>query len=91
MQSVTVRSRVSADGFLHLDIPVGMSVSDVNREFEVMVIYQLIQPEVKPKTPEELGWSPDFFEKTAGAWQGEPLVRGDQGELQERNWDLLDL
>jgi len=55
MQSVTVRSRVSADGFLHLDIPVGMSVSDVNREFEVMVIYQLVQPEAKPKTPEELG------------------------------------
>lgn len=24
------------------------------------------------KTPEDLGWSPGFFEKTAGAWQGEP-------------------
>jgi hypothetical protein len=39
MQSVKVRSRVGADGILHLDIPVGM----VNCELEVIVIYQLIE------------------------------------------------
>ncbi len=36
------------------------------------------------KTPEELGWSPGFFESTAGAWQGEPLTRGEQGEYEIR-------
>jgi hypothetical protein len=35
--------------------------------------------------PEELGWSSGFFEKTYGAWQGEPLNRGDQGSLVERD------
>lgn len=41
------------------------------------------------KTPEELGWSPDFFESTAGAWEGEPLTRGEQGEYEQRLWELL--
>ncbi|MEQ9550532.1 MAG: type II toxin-antitoxin system ParD family antitoxin [Coleofasciculus sp. G3-WIS-01] len=42
-----------------------------------------------PKTPEELGWSPSFFERTAGKWQGEPLTRGEQGEYEQRLWELL--
>jgi antitoxin ParD1/3/4 len=42
-----------------------------------------------PKTPEELGWSPGFFEKTAGKWQGELLTRGEQGEYEQRLWELL--
>ena len=42
-----------------------------------------------PKTPEKLGWSPGFFERTAGSFEGEPLVRYPQGEPEERNWDDL--
>lgn len=38
------------------------------------------------KTPEELGWSPGFFERTAGKWEGEPLTRGEQGEYEHRLW-----
>ncbi|MEK8016922.1 MAG: hypothetical protein VSS75_008645 [Candidatus Parabeggiatoa sp.] len=38
----------------------------------------------KPKTPEELGWPPGFFERTAGAWEGEPLTRDEQGEYEQR-------
>lgn len=41
------------------------------------------------KTPEELGWPPGFFERTAGCLKDEPLIRYPQGELQERNWDEL--
>ncbi len=41
------------------------------------------------KTPEELGWSPGFFERTAGKWEGEPLTRGEQGEYEQRLWELL--
>ena len=41
------------------------------------------------KTPEELGWSPDFFERTAGQWEGEPLTRGEQREYEQRLWELL--
>ena len=36
------------------------------------------------KTPEELGWTPGFFERTFGAGEGEPLVRQPQCELPER-------
>jgi hypothetical protein len=35
-------------------------------------------PPLKPDN--NLGWTPGFFERTAGAWQGEPLERGYQGE-----------
>lgn len=30
------------------------------------------------------GWPPGFFERTAGAWQGEPLERAPQGEPEQR-------
>ena len=33
-------------------------------------------------------WRPNFFEQTAGAWQGEPLVRPEQGQFEVRA-DLL--
>ncbi len=38
MESIKVRQRVGQDGILHLDIPVGI----VERDVEVMVIYQLV-------------------------------------------------
>ena len=41
------------------------------------------------KTPAELGWTPGFFERTAGKWEGEPLTRGEQGEYEQRLWELL--
>ncbi|MEQ9357806.1 MAG: hypothetical protein RIG63_03525 [Coleofasciculus chthonoplastes F3-SA18-01] len=42
-----------------------------------------------PKTPEKLGWSPGFFERTAGKWQGEPWTREKQGEYEQGLWELL--
>jgi hypothetical protein len=49
-----------------------------NPEFNVTMTLQPIFPILaKPhSTPVELGYSPGFFERTAGAWEGEPLVRG---------------
>ncbi len=29
-------------------------------------------------------WPPGLFDQTAGAWQGEPLVRGPQEEIEQR-------
>ena len=84
MQSITLRSHVGPDGILHIDIPVG--VHDVDLEVTVTVEPFARQP---AKTLEELGYPPDFFEKTAGSFEDEPLVRYPQGELQERNWDEL--
>lgn len=83
MPKVFVRSHVGADGVLRIDIPTPMKDEDV----EVTVTFK---PVVEPpkKTPEELGWSPGFFEQTAGQWQGE-LVREPHGEPQERDWDAF--
>jgi len=51
MQSIKVRSRVGADGILHLQIPVGIKDTDL----EVIVIFHPITPATEAKTPEDLG------------------------------------
>ncbi|MEG4043764.1 hypothetical protein [Microcoleus sp. Pol17_C1] len=80
MQSIKVRSRVGSDGMLHLQIPGGIKDTDL----EVIVIFQPIAIATEGKTPEDLGWPPGFFERTFGCFQDEPLVRGEQGEYEER-------
>jgi len=81
MNSMKLRSHVGADGMLNLKVPVGVT----NAEVEVVVVFQLVEQVQTPKKPEELGWPAGFFEQTAGAWSGEPLVRGEQGDYEERD------
>lgn len=57
-------------------------------------LIELLEQEMVKNLPvsqpnDDLGWTPGFFERTAGAWQGEPLERGDQGECDSREWSLL--
>jgi hypothetical protein len=80
MQSIKLKKRVGADGILHFDIPVGI----IDKEVEIMVIYQPIETSTQAKTPEELGWSPGFFEQTAGCLADDPIQRYPQGEYEER-------
>jgi hypothetical protein len=81
---ILLRSHVSLNGILQLTIPTEFKDIDL----EVTVMFKPVTP-VSKKNPEELGWPVGFFEKTAGSFQDEPLVRYSQGELQERNWDDL--
>ena len=74
MQSIKLQTHVGDDGLLQIKLPVGIK----NQDLEIIVIYQPINQ--NPKRT----WSPGFFERTFGAWQGEPLVRESQGELPER-------
>lgn len=58
------------------------------------LLIELLQPEIvkkpsPPKLDHDLGWTPGFFERTAGVWQGEPLERGVQEECDQRDWSLL--
>jgi len=80
MQTITLHSHIDSDGFLHLKVPDIL----MNTDCKVTVMLQPITSDSKSKTPEELGWTPGFFERTAGAWQGEPLTRDAQGEYEQR-------
>ena len=61
---------------LDLGVSTGLPESDV----EVVVI---VQP-VPPGNGDGSGCPPGLLRRTAGAWQGEPLVREDQSEYEER-------
>jgi hypothetical protein len=39
---------------------------------------------LQPGAEKDRGWLPDFFERMAQGWQGEPLVRPPQGEYEVR-------
>ncbi|MBD2168871.1 hypothetical protein H6G04_31325 [Calothrix membranacea FACHB-236] len=80
MQSIKLCSHVGSDGILHLEIPVGIT----DKEMEVMVIYQQIEPSAPAKTPQELGWPPGFFEQTYGSCQDDPIVIDYEGDFEIR-------
>ncbi|MGI2906821.1 hypothetical protein [Tolypothrix sp. VBCCA 56010] len=80
MQSIKLKKRIGADGILHLEIPVGIT----DKEVEIMVIYQPLETQTQPKTPQQRGWMPGFFEEVIGGWVGEPLERAEQGEYETR-------
>ena len=75
-----LRSRIGPDGILRLEVPTPYRDTDV----EVEIIFQPVNVHTAPSTPEAHGWPPGFFEQTAGAWAGERLVRGPQGNYEER-------
>jgi hypothetical protein len=78
MDTVKLRSRTDKNGILHLNIPLARQ----NTELEVTVTFASIQSQSEPS--EDLGWREGFFDRTAGAWSGTPLVRGEQGEYPQR-------
>jgi hypothetical protein len=79
MRSILIRSRVGADGILHLDVPSSLVDTDV----EVMVIVAPVSQSDLGHT-NELAWSTGFFESVVGGWQGERLIRESEGEYETR-------
>lgn len=69
MQSIKLNSHVGSDGILGLDIPVDAK----NTDLEVVITVKNIDSDIENATKSE--WLPEFFERTAGAWQGKPLER----------------
>jgi hypothetical protein len=80
MQSINLRSHVGSDGILHLEIPLGIT----DKEIEVMVIYQQLEPSAQGKTPQNLGWPAGFFEQTYGSCQDDPIVIDSEGYFESR-------
>jgi hypothetical protein len=76
MTQIELKSRVGPDGVLALNVPVG--TQDANREVIVTV-----RPSPTPPKMTRDEWL-QFIKETAGAWQGEPFERPDQGEFEKR-------
>jgi len=76
METITLHSRVGADGLLKLEVPVKMT----NTELDVVLIVQPVAP-----ARQDLGWPPGFFEQTYGSFRDQPLVRESQGDYEVRD------
>ncbi len=63
-----LKSKIDAEGKLFLQLPQQLANQ------ELVIIITDSSKETIP-TPEELGYTADFFDKTAGKWEGEVLVR----------------
>ncbi len=76
METITLHSRVGADGVLKLQVPVKAT----NTDLEVVLIEQPVAPAGR-----ELGWPPGFFEQTYGSFREQPIIRESQGEYEVRD------
>jgi len=77
-----VRAYVDAQGRLTVTMPPEMAGQDV----ELVVVFEEAPPKnIATTHTEATGWLQGFFERTAGAWQGEPLTREPQGKWEERD------
>lgn len=72
MKTLHLRQKAQPDGQLRLDIPIGKP----NAECDILVV---VEPSAAPAE-----WLPDFWEQLSRGWQGEPLTRPSQGELETR-------
>lgn len=85
MTQIELRSRIGPDGMLSLQIPIGPE--DANQEVVVTVRPAEEPPaSTRPKMSRE-EWL-RFIDETAGHWEGEPLVRPEQGQYEQREaWE----
>lgn len=79
MQSITLQSHVGKDGILRLQVPVGVEDADLR----VTINFQLPDLNGAAKSPEELGWPPEFFEETFGCLKDNPIERWPQGYMEK--------
>ena len=84
MESIKVRQRIGQDGILHLDIPVGL----VEREVEVMVIYQPVRSySIAPEIVLTPVWR--SLENLYGICIDDPIVIDDRGIADNLDDDLV--
>ena len=81
MRSIHLMSHIDNKGILRLETPVQ---GIIDEDVEVMLVIEPQPGTSKVEKKETKGWPTGFFEKTAGAWQGEPITRPPQGEYENR-------
>ncbi|MBT3604709.1 MAG: hypothetical protein HOE48_20360 [Candidatus Latescibacteria bacterium] len=70
--------KVGTDGILNISIPLSAAEADHN-------VKVIVEP-LDNKGSQQESWH-QFISETAGSWQGEPLIRPDQTDV-ERRMDL---
>jgi hypothetical protein len=75
MVSISVKSRVKADGTLDLKVATGLPESEV----EVLVVVQPLGAQER-----ENGWPAGFFAQTYGCLRDDPLTREPVAEYEVR-------
>jgi hypothetical protein len=75
MQSLFLHTRVGKDGILKIEMPIGIT----NTDLDIVLVVNPVEEK------QALNWSPDFFTEVIGGWQGEPLVREPQGKYETRD------
>lgn len=83
MNSIHIRALVNREGCIELPIPQQYH----GKLLDLVIVYEPVQEAVNGQTAQPVGWPAGLYEATAGAWQGELLVRESQGGYEER--DLL--
>lgn len=71
---------------IYKDAPNAISIpEELQHQAIEVIIWPLDKLEAEQKIETDAnGWPVGFFEETAGAWAGEPLVRDPQGEYEQR-------
>jgi hypothetical protein len=79
MQSIIFNSQTGKDGILHLDIPLGLT----DTELKVTVTVEPITPDSDTETPQGKGWQSGFFEETFGSLKDNPLMIDSEGVFED--------
>ena len=80
MHTIKLKTHIGRDGVLQLQMPPEVKDMDL----EILLVFQPTTEEKKSEKSGSKGWQPGFFEEVIGGWQGEPLVREEQGEYEVR-------
>ena len=65
-------------------MPATIEAPEQLRSQHVEVVFLVLDEDGPDSAAAEPGWAEGLFERTAGAWQGEPLRRAHQGEYDQR-------
>ena len=81
MNSIHIRALVNEEGRVEVQLPEQLH----GKLLDLVVVYEPVPEGEQVEAAQPAGWPAGLYEATAGAWQGEPLLREPQGEYEKRD------
>lgn len=81
MNSIQIRALVDEEGRVELQLPERLH----GKLLDLVVVYEPVLEGEQEEAAQPAGWPAGLYEATAGAWQGEPLLREPQDDYEERD------